>query len=1276
MRNAITLLTSLASLAMVPMIVAAQDVTLLSRAFGTSNAANGVPGFATNSLSSGVSACGRFVVFTSNAVDLLGSGNADGSYNVFLHDGLTGTTTLVSHAFGNPGSPAGGYGGVISANGEFVAFLSTADLVTGTVPVGYVNNVYLWERATGTIVLVSHVVGNPVGRAGGGRPLISADGAYVAFESSATALVTGVDGNGGQVDVFLYERATGTVTLVSHVPGMPANSGNWGSGYGKTQISADASYVVFESGASNLVAGFDANGTSNDVFVYERATGTVTLVNHTWWTGGTTGDRGAFDPVISGDGAVVAFHSSSTDLVAGTTAPVNISVFVFERATGAVKLASHVPGSATIAGNGYSYVRGISADGGRVLVESNAPDLVAGWDFNDATDVFVYEHATDTMRLVSHLPWYVGYAGNAFSRLPVISPDGAMVAFLSAATDLVPGTDTNGVEDLFHHELATGATRLVSHVPGQPRAAAGSGTTNGYLSTDGTFLAFSSGATNLTTGTDTNQGLDVFVYERVPDTTAPDTVIHIGPSGTTTDTAATFVFSGSDDFSGSVLFECALDAAPFAFCSAPKSYAGLAVGAHTFQVRAIDQEGNQDASPATKTWTIVPPPTAPNALTATAVSSSQIDLTWADTSTDETGFTVERCTGVGCTAFVQIASLAANTNSYTSGGLSPNATYTYRVRAFHDFGASAYSTTAAATTLPPAAPSGLTATASLPAQINLAWVDNSNDEIGFVVERCAGAGCSSFVPIASLGPNVAGYSNTGLTASTTYTYRVQAAHPTGNSSYSNTATATTPVTAAPSGLTATAVSQSRIDLTWVDNATDETGFVIQRCSGAACSNFVQIASVGANVVSYSNTLLSENTTYSYRVQATHPAGNSAYSNTATASTPATPLAAPTNLVATAVSASQINLAWDSNADNQPDFRVERCQGAGCTNFAVIATVGGGNTSYSNTGLTANATYTYRVQALNGATTSAYSNTASATTQASAPAVPTAPSGLNATAVSSSSITLTWTDNSSNETSFKIERCTGAGCTNFAQIASLGANVSSYSNTGLAASTTYTYRVRASNAGGNSAYSNSAAATTQAAAPTPVPSAPSALNATAVSSSSITLAWTDNSSNETSFKIERCTGAGCTNFAQIASLGANVSSYSNTGLAASTTYTYRVRASNAGGNSAYSNTAAATTQAAAPGPTPSAPSALTATATSSSVSLTWADNSSNETGFKVERCEGGGCNDFSLLTTVAANATSYVDGSANGSGNEYVYRVRAYNAAGDSAPSNTASSTIP
>jgi hypothetical protein len=134
---------------------------------------------------------------------------------------------------------------------------------------------------------------------------------------------------------------------------------------------------------------------------------------------------------------------------------------------------------------------------------------------------------------------------------------------------------------------------------------------------------------------------------------------------------------------------------------------------------------------------------------------------------------------------------------------------------------------------------------------------------------------------------------------------------------------------------------------------------------------------------------------------------------------------------------------------------------------------------------------------------------------------------------------------------------------------VGANVTGYSDTGLAPSTTHTYRVCASNDAGDSPYSNEASATTPSAPPPEPPAAPSALTATAVSSSQIDLEWTDNADNETGFKVQR-------DGLVVDTVGADVTSYSDTGLDASTTYTYQVCAYNGDGDSTYCGPASATT----------------------------------------------------------------------------------------------------
>ena len=191
----------------------------------------------------------------------------------------------------------------------------------------------------------------------------------------------------------------------------------------------------------------------------------------------------------------------------------------------------------------------------------------------------------------------------------------------------------------------------------------------------------------------------------------------------------------------------------------------------------------------------------------------------------------------------------------------------------------------------------------------------------------------------------------------------------------------------------------------------------------------------------------------------------------------------------------------------------------------------------------------------------------------APVPPAAPSNLAATTVSSSQINLSWTDNANNENGFKVEQSTDG--TNFTQIAMLGSNAVSFSATGLSASTTYFYRVVSFNDAGISGFSNTASATTSA-QPPPLPAAPSGLNATAASRTQINLSWTDNSGNENGFRIERCKNVSCTSFAQIAQVGTGVTTFADTTVTKNTTYNYRVRAFNAAGNSAYSNTASAKT----------------------------------------------------------------------------------------------------
>jgi hypothetical protein len=188
---------------------------------------------------------------------------------------------------------------------------------------------------------------------------------------------------------------------------------------------------------------------------------------------------------------------------------------------------------------------------------------------------------------------------------------------------------------------------------------------------------------------------------------------------------------------------------------------------------------------------------------------------------------------------------------------------------------------------------------------------------------------------------------------------------------------------------------------------------------------------------------------------------------------------PPSLTATAISTSQIRLNWNDPNPNETGYQIERSLYSS-SGFALIATAAKNATTYTSSGLASGTTYYYRARAVkaNGGTTySAYSNVASARTFSSASSAPAAPSSLAAAAASSSQINLSWSDNSTNETGFKVERATSSAGP-WTQIGTTTART--FYSTGLAASTTYYFRVRAYNSYGDSAYSNTAWATTQGA----------------------------------------------------------------------------------------------------------------------------------------------------------------------------------------------------
>ena len=259
-------------------------------------------------------------------------------------------------------------------------------------------------------------------------------------------------------------------------------------------------------------------------------------------------------------------------------------------------------------------------------------------------------------------------------------------------------------------------------------------------------------------------------------------------------------------------------------------------------------------------------------------------------------------------------------------------------------------------------------------------------------------------------------------------------------------------------------------LSWT--ASTESGGVIsnylmERCQGSGCSSFVQIGT--SPVTSFNDTSLTPLTNYSYRVRAKDTTGNMGpYSSIVNLVTPATIPSLPGNLVATSTSSTEIDLSWVASTETSGSigsYKVERCLGANCTNFTQVGTFA--TPTYKDTGLTNGNTYSYRVRAADSVSNlGPYSNVAGAIAATPDTQPPTSPGTLSAAAASSSQVNLSWTAATDNVgvSGYNVERCQGAGCTLFFRVAVTTGTT--YSDTNLAASTTYVYRVRAADAAGN------------------------------------------------------------------------------------------------------------------------------------------------------------------------------------------------------------------
>ncbi len=702
---------------------------------------------------------------------------------------------------------------------------------------------------------------------------------------------------------------------------------------------------------------------------------------------------------------------------------------------------------------------------------------------------------------------------------------------------------------------------------------------------------------------------------------------------------------------------------------------------------------------------------SPTLASATGSASSSVDLAWTDVA-GETGFTIQEssctynnsawaatyCTSANLSAGVYwgswhtVTDLGAGQLAYQRSGLGAGSAVAYRVVATTTGNSSAPSNWLIAWTY--LATPAISVSPQSETALTISWgtVPGASN---YTLERkqLPTDPWTEVTGAVGLAATATTFTDQGLALQTAYSYRLKAYStiPGGPPAvYSNEVNASTPPSA-PVLAPLSIVSSSEIDLAW-NGVPGSTGYDIQRCvtrypdnpeylgSYAQQSwlwNCTTPVSVPTGTVSYRDQGLTPGYGYRYFVRSSYAGGTTAWSTDRLAITNPPP---PTLTGITVTSATQLNLTW-GNVAGETEYRLEwkPRTGADCSTgtWNGPIAVAENTTSYAHSGLTAGTFYCYRMQAYNPYGISTYGNELSAMTAVSPPVLD-APAGVSATQAA-----LTW-NNVPGNAGYRIEQRTGTGGT-WGTAGTVGQDTTGYTASGLTAGTLYYFRVSAANA--NAVYSvpsNEVSATTTPAATTVATSV--------VSGSRIDLSW-PLVKGATAYPIERRTGTGsyepltsvATPYAEsycgFTSPTVNcpaavpvVSAYSDTGLAAHTTYCYRMTAWNStGGNSPDSTETCATTSA-LPG------QELTATAVNPfKIALSWTSLAcspgpcSPPAAYRIEREVRPGI--WAEVATVDGSTTSYLDTTGIAPNAIHHYRLSAIDGA-DSSPYSEATVTTP
>ncbi|MBF0231770.1 MAG: hypothetical protein HQK65_01855 [Desulfamplus sp.] len=401
------------------------------------------------STASMISANGEYIIFESSADNIV-AGDTNGSVDQFLYHIPSGNISLVSYnSDGFTGINTGDSGqGAIDDSGRYVAFWSRPKNDSSTY-----GHVYLRDMVTGTLSLVGKNLSGTAATHGAADLDISGDGRYVVFASESDDIIVGDDNTGSNDgDIIMYDRILDKMTLVSNTDGDgDPSDGGWiqGKNYNPS-VSSNGKYVVFQADSGNATTDTDTNG-SFDIILRNTQTNATTLISKA--TTGGAANQASINSSISGDGKYIVFESDASDLVANDTNGVR-DIFLHNTQTGQTTLITKAPDGT--ASNGGSFNSNISSNGRYVTFGSNASNLTSD-DNNGVSDAFLYDVQTGELKRISELPGATGGDGgsaNSYISTPSISisDDGRYAVFDSTSTNFL--TDpTSGTKQIYMVDL-------------------------------------------------------------------------------------------------------------------------------------------------------------------------------------------------------------------------------------------------------------------------------------------------------------------------------------------------------------------------------------------------------------------------------------------------------------------------------------------------------------------------------------------------------------------------------------------------------------------------------------------------------------------------------------------------------------------------------------------------------------------------------------------------------------------------------------------------------